>query len=305
MAIRGDDLVAAASQILLIVFALAGDSTTTTLCSITPHPIGPETWRGAGGLSNPVLRCAAQEARRSRVSGRVQKFMHPAEAWTIRLKVSQFWQRILQPGRVPCLSKLGDFVRYFRTNESCILESISLAHAVIEFELDGTIRHANPLFLALMGYQLEEIKGKHHSIFVEQGYAASAEYRASGIVCARGRPAVAEFPRYRKDGEQVWIHGSYNPVMNRGRKKRTRSSRSRRIYHGAEAPKRVLKDSQLGAVNSSQAVIEFNLDGTVRNANPNFLQALGYTLNEIVVGRHHAVHAAGGSRAAGIQAVLG
>lgn len=171
----------------------------------------------------------------------------------------------------------------FRTNESYILESISVAHAVIEFDLDGTIRHANELFLSLMGYRLSEIKGKPHSMFVEQGYASSVEYRAFWDRLRAGKPVVAEFPRYRKDGEQVWIHGSYNPVMKAGKPYKVVKIASDITELKRES---ALKDSQLGAVNCSQAVIEFNLDGTVRSANPNFLQSVGYTLDEIV-GRHH------------------
>ena len=96
------------------------------------------------------------------------------------------------------------------------IEAISRSNAVIEFEPDGTIITANANFLSAMGYALEEIVGKHHSIFMPAGQRESEAYRSFWLDLAGGKPAVAEFERINKAGESVFIQASYNPVVGPG-----------------------------------------------------------------------------------------
>lgn len=92
------------------------------------------------------------------------------------------------------------------------LQAISKAQAVIEFRLDGTIEHANTNFLELMGYRLDEVKGRHHRMFVDPTYATSTEYHQFWANLANGRATSGRFKRLSKDGKEVWIQGAYYPI---------------------------------------------------------------------------------------------
>ena len=94
------------------------------------------------------------------------------------------------------------------------IEAISKAQAVIEFKLDGTILHANENFCKTLGYTLDEIKGKHHSLFAEPAYAASGEYRQFWEKLNRGEYDSGQYKRIGKGGKEVWIQASYNPIMD-------------------------------------------------------------------------------------------
>lgn len=94
------------------------------------------------------------------------------------------------------------------------LEALDRVQAVIEFHLDGTIVHANENFLSALGYTLDEVRGQHHRIFVDPTYATSAEYRAFWEQLARGDYSAGRYVRYAKDGREVWIQASYNPIFD-------------------------------------------------------------------------------------------
>lgn len=164
--------------------------------------------------------------------------------------------------------------------------AISKAQAVIEFELDGTILTANENFLRAMGYALAEIQGRHHSMFVDPGERDGPEYREFWARLRRGEYQTAEYRRLGKDGREVWIQATYNPIVGLdGRPFKV-------VKFATDVTEQKLRTAdhagQIEAIGKSQAVIEFDLDGTIRAANPNFLGAVGYTLGE-VVGRKHAM----------------
>lgn len=164
------------------------------------------------------------------------------------------------------------------------LEALNKSQAVIHFTLDGTILDANENFLAAMGYRLEEIQGKHHSLFVDPQEAQGADYKAFWESLARGEFQAAEYKRFDKNGKEVWIQATYNPI-------RDPSGRPFKVVKFAtDITERKLKqaevDGQIAALNKAQAVIHFELDGTIIDANDNFLDVMGYSLNE-VKGKHH------------------
>jgi methyl-accepting chemotaxis protein len=128
--------------------------------------------------------------------------------------------------------------------------AISKSLAVIEFNMDGTIVTANQNFLDTLGYRLEEIRGKHHSMFVAPNLRDSAEYRSFWANLNRGEYQSAEYKRLGKGGKEVWIQASYNPIFDRNGK-----------------PCKVIKFA---------------------TANENFLKTLGYSLAEIK-GKHHSM----------------
>jgi len=164
--------------------------------------------------------------------------------------------------------------------------AIGKSQAVIEFKLDGTILTANQNFLDTLGYRLEEIQGKHHSMFVEPATRDSAEYRAFWANLNRGEYQAAEYKRIAKGGREVWIQASYNPIFDRSGK----PCKVIKFATDITAQKiRSMEDSgKMAAIGRAQAVIEFNLDGTIITANDNFLKALGYSLAEIQ-GKHHSM----------------
>jgi methyl-accepting chemotaxis protein len=95
-----------------------------------------------------------------------------------------------------------------------VVQAVQRSQAVIEFTLDGTILHANQNFLQLMGYSLDEVKGRHHSLFVDPPEAGGAGYRQFWSSLRAGRFEAGEFRRFGKGAKEVWIQGSYNPVFD-------------------------------------------------------------------------------------------
>ena len=170
--------------------------------------------------------------------------------------------------------------------DSAQLEAIHKSQAVIEFQPDGTIVNANSNFLSTVGYQLDEIQGRHHRMFVDPAYANNVEYQEFWASLSRGEFRAGEFKRFGKGGKEIWIQASYNPIFDKSGKVISVVKFAADI--SAEKLKWADFQGQLNAISKSQAVIEFNLDGTIRTANENFLQTLGYTLEE-VQGRHHSL----------------
>ena len=105
-------------------------------------------------------------------------------------------------------------LRELATNAKGVIDAIGRAQAVIEFQLDGTILTANDNFLSAMGYTLDEIKGKHHSMFVDPAYRASPEYRMFWDKLGRGEFDAGQYKRIAKGGRDVWLQASYNPIFD-------------------------------------------------------------------------------------------
>ncbi len=94
------------------------------------------------------------------------------------------------------------------------IAAINKAQAVIEFSMDGRILDANENFLATLGYSLSEIRGQHHSMFVDPEYRAGAEYRAFWEKLGRGEYDAGQYKRVGKGGRVIWIQASYNPILD-------------------------------------------------------------------------------------------
>ncbi|GJD48265.1 hypothetical protein OPKNFCMD_0982 [Methylobacterium crusticola] len=164
------------------------------------------------------------------------------------------------------------------------LNAIERSQATIAFALDGTVTEANPNFLALMGYRLEEVRGRHHRLFVDPAEAEGDAYKAFWDSLRRGEFQSAEYKRLAKGGREVWIRATYNPVLDT----RGRTIQIIKFALDITAEKRASTEAagQIAAIHRSQAVIHFDLDGTVEDANSHFLEALGYEIHE-VRGRPH------------------
>ena len=168
--------------------------------------------------------------------------------------------------------------------KSGLESAINRSMAVIEFDLQGNILDANENFLAAMGYSLAEIKGKHHRLFVDPAYAATAEYRAFWDKLGRGEYDAGQYRRLGKGGREIWIQASYNPVLNAFGKPAKVVKFATDITQQMTAQANF--EGQIAAISKAMAVIEFDLQGQVLFANENFLNAMSYTLAE-VQGQHH------------------
>jgi methyl-accepting chemotaxis protein len=164
--------------------------------------------------------------------------------------------------------------------------AIGKSQAVIEFNLDGTIITANQNFLATLGYSLDEIKGKHHSLFVDAATRDSNDYREFWAKLNRGEFQAAQYKRIAKGGKEVWIQASYNPILDAKGKPRKVIKFATDIT--AQKIQSMEAAGKIAAMSRAQAVIEFNMDGTIVTANENFLGAMGYSLAE-VQGQHHSM----------------
>ncbi len=166
------------------------------------------------------------------------------------------------------------------------IAAINKSQAVAEFEMDGTIIRANDNFLQAMGYTLAEVEGKHHCMFVEPGYRRSSAYQEFWNSLNRGEYQSAEFKRIGKGGQEVWIQASYNPILD------SKGKPFKVVKFATDVTEQKAKtadyEGQISAICKSQAVIEFEMDGTILRANDNFLSPMGYTLGE-VQGRHHSI----------------
>lgn len=167
-----------------------------------------------------------------------------------------------------------------------IVTAIGKSQAIIEFALDGTILTANNHFLTALGYDLAEIQGKHHSMFVDPAQRDGREYREFWERLRNGLYQAAEYKRIGKGGKEVWIQATYNPIVD-GQGKPFKV-----IKFATDVTQQKLANAsyegQINAIGKSQAIIEFGLDGIILGANDNFLGAMGYTLGEIQ-GKHHGM----------------
>ena len=162
--------------------------------------------------------------------------------------------------------------------------AMNRAQTVVHFAMDGTIMWANSAFCAGFGYTLEEICGKNHAVLLDAAERESHEYLGFWHKLAAGEFATNVYRRIGKDGREVWIDASYDPILDRSGKP------IRVVMFALDVTKRQLQNLEnkglMDAVNRSRSSISFKLDGTIIDANANFLKLMGYTLDEIR-GRHH------------------
>ncbi|TFF19183.1 PAS domain S-box protein [Jiella endophytica] len=127
------------------------------------------------------------------------------------------------------------------------IAAVHRSQAVIEFQTDGTITAANGNFLTTMGYSLDEIVGKHHSMFVEAAHRDSADYTAFWDGLRAGRFQAAEFRRVGKGGREVWIQGSYNPILDE------KGKVTKVVKYAVDVTQRVKAVAEIGAALSALA----------------------------------------------------
>jgi len=166
-----------------------------------------------------------------------------------------------------------------------LLEALDRTQAVIEFDLEGKVLNANRNFLDLLGYELDELVGSHHSVFCDPDYVRSPAYQAFWAKLRRGAHDAGEYKRYGKNGRQAWLAATYHPVLDADGK----PFKVIKLATDVTAVKfaRAEFQGKVAAVDRAQAVVEFDLQGNVLAANRNFQDLFGYTLDEIE-GKHHS-----------------
>lgn len=164
------------------------------------------------------------------------------------------------------------------------LQVAQSSQACIEFDPHGVVRWANPPFLSLMGFDLPGLVGKPHRQLVPGDDMDDDAYARFWASLRKGVPVTGLFRRLKADGNAVWLQSTYTPVLDR--KGQVAKVIKYALDVTAEHTRRVTTACLVEALERSQAIIEFDLDGTVLRANANFLGAMGYAEEEIV-GQHH------------------
>ena len=171
------------------------------------------------------------------------------------------------------------------SDTGAVMSAMNRSQAIIEFDLHGKVLTANANFCAVLGYELSEIVGHHHRMFIDPGEAGSTEYRAFWERLAAGQFEQRQYKRIGKGGREVWIEASYNPVMRRGKPYKV-------VKFATDITATKLKAAEdagkINAISRAQAVIEFTPSGEIITANENFLTVLGYQLSDIA-GKHHSM----------------
>ncbi len=170
------------------------------------------------------------------------------------------------------------------SEQGSLIDSLNEHCATICFTPEGEILEANQHFLEATGYSLDEIIGRHHRIFCDQDEVDSIAYASFWQKLASGESHKGQFLRRRKDGSILWIEATYFPVKHQGK--------VIKVYKiaadiTAEKIRCQAQDALLEAIDRSNAIIEFQPDGTIITANNNFVQALGYKSLADIQGRHH------------------
>jgi methyl-accepting chemotaxis protein len=160
------------------------------------------------------------------------------------------------------------------------LAAISKSTGVIEFNMDGTVITANDIFLKVFGYSLAEIKGQHHGQLVTAEYRTSPDYKVFWERLNRGVAITGEFERVARNGKEVWLQASYNPILDATEKP------YKVVKYATDITEQKVKnadfESQMTAISKSQGVVEVGLDGELLKANDVYLNMLGYTEKELV-----------------------
>lgn len=170
--------------------------------------------------------------------------------------------------------------------QNSLLNAINNNYLVISFKIDGTIKYVNDNFLLLFGYSRDEILGKQHYALCHNDISGSNEYKQFWYSLSSGNSYSGEYKRKRKNGESIYLQATYNSLINE------QGQVFEILMFAQDITKKKLENiylgSKLNAINSSQGIIEFDVNGYIKSANNIFLESMGYKLNEII-NQHHSI----------------
>ncbi len=166
------------------------------------------------------------------------------------------------------------------------VDAINKIQAVIEFDLKGNILGGDENFAQATGYKLEEIVGNHHSMFVTSTDKSSEAYKKFWERLGRGEPDQGLYHRLGKDGKELWLQASYNPIFGIDGKP------YKVVKYATDVTQLKLIElenvEKLASIDRALSVVEFSMDGKIIKANKNFLELTGYSESE-VVGNYHSM----------------
>ena len=183
-----------------------------------------------------------------------------------------------------CENQLAQLQKTLDENQA-MQDAMDRSMAIIEFKPDGTIITANDNFLQTVGYGKQEIVGQHHRMFCTPDTVNSTDYKTMWEKLAAGQYMTGQFKRIDKQGREIWLEASYNPIVSRGEVVKITKFATNITDQVKQAADH---ESLVDAVDRSMAMIKFTPDGYILHANQNFLNATGYTLDEIT-GKHHRI----------------
>ena len=158
-------------------------------------------------------------------------------------------------------SFLNSNAAMLRIDHAGQVAAINRSQAVIEFHLDGTIITANENFLGALGYTLDEVRGKHHSMFVEPAYKNSPDYAQFWDNLRRGQFQRAEYKRIGKGGKEVWIQASYNPILD------AKGKPFKVVKYATDVTEQKLQSADFAGQIESSLLIVRQLNGAVERIN--------------------------------------
>jgi methyl-accepting chemotaxis protein len=171
-----------------------------------------------------------------------------------------------------------------QNEDSAFIKAMEKFCATINFLPDGTVLDANSLFLDTVGYSLAEIQGQKHALFCPSEVISSQDYKHFWSDLAAGKSKQGTFLRKHKDGSDIWLEATYFPVEVDGKIVKVVKIASDVTQN------KIITDSQnavYNAIDRSNAMIEFQPDGTVITANDNFLSTMGLNSVNEIAGQHH------------------
>lgn len=163
------------------------------------------------------------------------------------------------------------------------MSAVNRSTAIIEFTPAGLVTTANQNFLDALGYHLEEVIGKHHSIFCLERHTTSSEYRDFWRRLAEG--ASIRDRVVRKQARGSGMAGGKLQPNQRQQRTHYKHFKMRHPRHRSGENEQEQR-STIEAISRSMAMVSFTPEGYVLDANENFLRTLGYSLHE-VLGQHH------------------
>lgn len=160
------------------------------------------------------------------------------------------------------------------------LAAIDKSQGSIEFAMDGKVITANQIFLDVLGYTMQEAVDQYHSGFVSPEFAKSQEYKEFWAKLNRGEYISGRFQRVGKNGKNIWLDASYNPIID------AKGKPYKVVKYAREISQQVLLEQEaktlsLVANETDNSVLITDAKGLIEYTNPGFTRLTGYTLDEV------------------------